>query len=424
MRARIGEVSSLNDDKANATPVLTIPFAEYIVLSAFLTALTALSIDIMLPALPAISDEFRLSEPNDRQLVVIIYFVGFGFGQLIWGPLSDRFGRLPVLAFGLAIFVAGSIIAVVATSFEGLLIARAIQGLGSGAPRITVMAVARDLFVGARMSRVMSLIMTVFIFVPLVAPALGQGLLYLGSWRLLFLVILAAGVGLLVWSQLRLPETRPRHLRGGQRIGLGHAMVALARERMSVTYMIATGMLFSCLCAFIAGAQQILGELYGLGDVFVFAFSAIAFSTAAAALTNARIVMRRGMRTVCHVALAGFVILAGLLAVVTWFSVPPLGLFMAWLGCLFYLFGLVTPNFNAIVLEPMGEIAGLAASVLGFSTTLLAAGGGWLIGSAYDGTLFPLAAGFTLFGGVALVLVFSVEGPAGMFRDPASSEAR
>lgn len=394
---------------------LRIPFVEYVVLSAFLTALTALSIDIMLPALPQIADHFKLGDPNDRQLVVVTYFVGFGVGQLFWGPISDRFGRLPVLTVGLCIFVAGSIVALTCETFEMLLAARCIQGLGSASSRVTVTAIARDLFSGARLSRVMSLIMTVFIVVPVFAPLVGQGLLYIGDWRLPFWVILSAGGLALAWSQLRLPETRPVDLRRSEGNRLGRAVLAFARERGSIAYMIACGLLFGCLLSFIANAQQIFGELFGFGDAFALAFASVALAMSAAAITNARIVLKRGMRPVCHTALLAFVALSIALALVTSQITPPAYVFLPWLASLFYLFGLITPNFNAIVLEPMGDIAGLAASILGFTTTLLAALGGWLIGGAYNGTLFPFALGFAMLSSAALVLVLMVEGRSGMF---------
>ena len=195
--------------KETRAHALRISFTEYIALSAFLTALTALSIDIMLPALPAIANTFDLADPNERQLVVIVYFVGFGVGQLFWGPLSDRFGRLPILTIGLCIFIAASILAFGAPSYEALLLGRIMQGVGSAAARVIVMAITRDLFSGSQMARVMSLIMTVFILVPVLAPLFGQALLYIGPWRVLLAFILIAGIAGLLWARIRLPETRP-----------------------------------------------------------------------------------------------------------------------------------------------------------------------------------------------------------------------
>lgn len=394
---------------------LKIPFAEYVALSAFLTALTALSIDIMLPALPSIAQHFALNDTNDRQLVVILYFVGFGIGQLFWGPISDRLGRIPILMIGLSIFICGAVVALLANSFEMLVAARIVQGLGSASARVTITAIARDLFAGAQMARVMSLIMTVFILVPIIAPIIGQGLLYVGSWRLHFTIMLSAGLLAFVWAWMRLPETRPKERRNKPGQNLGQAVLAFSRERLSVLYLLACSLMFGCLCAFIANAQQIFGEFYELGDAFPFAFGGIASAMAAASLTNARIVMRRGTRVVCHASLTAFAVLAVLLMITVSVTTPPLPVFMAWLGLLFYLFSMMTPNMNAIIMEPMGQNAGLASSALGFSTSLLAAAGGWLVGGQYDGTLIPFATGFAVFSVAALALVILAEGRKGMY---------
>lgn len=405
--------------RPDATPTatkLTIPFSEYIVLSAFLTALTALSIDIMLPALPHIGAHFALENPNDRQLVVISYFVGFAVGQLFWGPISDRFGRIPVLSIGLALFSMGALGAIWAPDYDWLLAARILQGIGGAASRVTVTAIVRDLFEGARMSRVMSIIMTVFILIPVLAPLIGQGLLYIGDWKLHFIFILIAGATLLVWASFRMPETRPVHLRRGGWSAVVTAFMHYLSNRVSVTYTLATGMIFGCLCTFIVNAQQIIGELYEFGDAFALVFGSVALAMAAASLTNARIVLRRGMRRVCHGALLAFVVLSAVLLMTTLLVHPPAYVFLGCLAALFFLFSLITPNLNAIALEPMGAIAGLASSMVGFVTTILAAVLGWLFGSAYDGTLIPFSLSFFILSLLCLLLVFSVEGRAGMFR--------
>ncbi|MEM8976670.1 MAG: multidrug effflux MFS transporter, partial [Pseudomonadota bacterium] len=333
--------------RPDATPTatkLTIPFSEYIVLSAFLTALTALSIDIMLPALPHIGAHFALENPNDRQLVVISYFVGFAVGQLFWGPISDRFGRIPVLSIGLALFSMGALGAIWAPDYDWLLAARILQGIGGAASRVTVTAIVRDLFEGARMSRVMSIIMTVFILIPVLAPLIGQGLLYIGDWKLHFIFILIAGATLLVWASFRMPETRPVHLRRGGWSAVVTAFMHYLSNRVSVTYTLATGMIFGCLCTFIVNAQQIIGELYEFGDAFALVFGSVALAMAAASLTNARIVLRRGMRRVCHGALLAFVVLSAVLLMTTLLVHPPAYVFLGCLAALFFLFSLITPN--------------------------------------------------------------------------------
>ena len=411
-------MSNHAEKSATGTKVqaLRISFAEYIALSAFLMALTALSIDIMLPALPAIAHTFNLAEPNQRQLVVIIYFVGFGVGQLFWGPLSDRFGRLPILTFGLGIFIVASVLALFAPSYETLLLGRSVQGIGSAATRVTIMAIARDLYRGAQMARVISLIMAVFIVVPILAPLLGQVLLYFGPWRLLFAFILAAGIAALLWASMRLPETRPIELRSAEKANLRGELMEFSKQTVSLAYIAASSLLFGCLYAFIANSQQLFGELYGLGDGFVWAFACVGLGMSVSSLLNARIVVRLGMRPVGHWALVLFVISSAFMALVTFYSVPPLSLFLPWLTAVFCFFNLITPNFTALVLEPMGHIAGLANSMLGFFTSLLAALRGGIVGGAYDGSPFPFCLGFFLLSGGALVIVVWAEGQAWLFQ--------
>ena len=403
-------------DATPEAPRLTVFFVEFIVLSAFLTALTALSIDIMLPALPEIATHFALENPNDRQLVVISYFLGFAVGQFFWGPISDRYGRIPVLGVGLGLFSLGALGAIWAPDYDWLLASRLLQGIGGAASRVTVVAIVRDLFEGPRMSRVMSFIMTVFILVPVLAPLIGQGLLYIGTWQLHFIFILFAGATSLVWATLRMPETRPVHMRASNWAAVLIAFGQFMSNRIAVTYTLATGMIFGCLCTFIVNAQQIIGELYAFGDAFALVFGSVALAMAAASITNARIVLRRGMRRVCHGALVAFVGVSAVLFTTTLFVHPPAFLFLGCLAVLFFLFSLITPNLNAIALEPMGAIAGLASSMVGFVTTLMAAFLGWQFGAAYDGTLVPFSLSFFSLGSACLLLIYSVEGRSGMFR--------
>jgi len=406
--------NSDSSPRRSEDPAIPTSFVEFVGLMALLMALTALSIDIMLPALPQIGEFFRLTEPNDRQLVVTSYMIGFAVGQLIFGPLSDRFGRKSMLMLGLGIYVVGSLGAIIVEDFDHLFLARTIQGFGAASSRVISVAVVRDLFSGWRMARVTSLVMIVFITVPMIAPSLGQGLLYIGDWSLIFEFLLVVGIAAIIWSGLRLPETRPAE-QGGGRIKFSRALTWTLTSPETVGYAIATGFVFGCLMAYINSAQQIFVEVYGLGAAFSLVFALLASVQALAAFTNSRLVEKHGMRRVSHAALLVFC--AGSLGLVAAaFFEPPLVIFAGLLAVVFFAFGLLMPNFNAIAMQPVGPVAGTASSFIGFYTTAAGAILGWAIGAHFDGTVLPLATGFAVLGCAALGTVLFVERKRGLFR--------
>jgi len=385
-------------------------FAEFVALMALLMALTALSIDIMLVALPEIAHSFAVASPNDQQLVITAYMVGFAVGQPFHGPLSDRFGRKPILAVGLVIFAIGSLGAALAPSFATLLAARALQGFGAAAPRVVAIAIVRDRFVGRDMARVMSFVMMIFIIVPVIAPALGEGILRLGTWPWVFGALFLAAAAAFAWSMLRLAETRHAEDRMPlSAAALGHAFGKVVTTRATVGYTTAMGFLFGGLLSYVGSAQQIFVDVYGLGAMFPFAFGAIAGVMALASLTNARLVGRMGMHRVSHMALIAYAAAGGVMALLGFPEHPPLlalGVFMA---VIFFCFGLIAPNFNAMAMEPLGHVAGMGSSFIGFYSTGAAAFVGWIIGQAFDGTVRPLTIGFAVLGLMALVTVLVTE---------------
>ena len=391
---------------------LALPYREFICLLALVTSMTAMSIDIMLPSLPEIGRHFAVAEPNDRQLVVIAYMLGMAGGQLVWGPASDRLGRKPPLLAGLAVFIAATVAATLATSFAMLLAARFVQGLGGAAGRTIATAIVRDLFSGRQMAKVMSTIMMVFIMVPILAPGVGQIAASLGSWRSPFLVLLVAGSIAAAWAALRLPETHP----ASGSVSLSAALRLVLGSPVTMGYCGATCAMFGCLVSYISSAQQIFGEAYGMGAAFPLAFGGVACGIALAHFLNARLVPRFGMRRLSHAALVAFLatsLLLALLCALTW---PPLAVVLALVCACFFLYGLTQANFNAIAMQPVGQAAGMAAAVLGFTMTTVGALAGGLIARLFDGSALPLAAGFTVLAAAALLAIYSVEGRQGMFR--------
>ncbi|AWK85911.1 multidrug effflux MFS transporter [Azospirillum thermophilum] len=413
------------DNSSSSSRTIGLGFVEFVALTALLMAMTALSIDIMLVALPEIAHEYRLAGANDQQFIITAYMLGFAVGQPFHGPLSDRFGRKPVLAVGLVIFAIGSLGAALAPSFGLLLAARALQGFGAAAPRIVAIAIVRDCFVGREMARVMSFVMMVFIIVPIIAPMVGESILWVGTWPWVFGVLFLASAVALVWSGLRLPETRP----AGDRMpltaaALGNAFHRVVTTRVTVGYTVAAGFMFGGLLSYVGSAQQIFVDVYKLGDLFPLAFGAIAAAMALASLTNARLVGRLGMRRVSHVALIINLLSWGVLAVLGFPQELPLFVFCGFLAVSFFCFGLIGPNFNALSMEPLGHVAGMGSSFIGFYTTAAAALCGWMVGQSFDGTVRPLCIGFLSLGALALLTVLVTErGRLFQSREPAAPGA-
>ena len=385
-------------------------FPEFVVVIASIMALNPLAMDMMLPALPDIASAFHITIANEPQAVLSTFLIGFGAGQFIMGPLSDRFGRRPVLIDGMALYCIASVLAITALSFETLLLARVLQGLGTSATRVIATSIVRDCYAGRRMASVMSLAMMVFIAVPVIAPSLGQAVMLLTQWRGIFIVLMAYGVLALIWSALRMPETLPMSERKSLAVRdvLG-AFRQTVTNRQTLGYALAAGGVQGALFAFVFSSQQVFTEIYGLGHYFPLAFAAIAIGTAVAGFLNARFVGRVGMRVISHGALVGFVAVAGIMLLAVKMQMVPLPLFMVLAALMMFAFGLMFANFTSLAMEPQGHIAGTASSLYGSITTLLGIGIGTTIGQDYDGTLLPFATGFFLCTLASLAVVLVVE---------------
>lgn len=397
-----------SSQKPDSRPDLS--FVEFVGLIALMMAMTAFAVDIMLPGLAQIGDELGLAEANDRQLIITFYLAGFALGQLFFGPLSDRFGRKKPLYAGLVIFAIGAVMAAFATSAAMMLAARILQGIGAAAPRVIAIAIVRDRFSGRQMSRVMSFVIMTFIIIPILAPSVGQAIMAVASWRWLFLVLLAASLVTIVWSWLRLSETRA----AGDSLPLSVSRIAgavrvVATTRQTAGYAIGFGFLFGVLMSYVGSAEQIFVDVYGLGKNFPIVFGAVASAMILASFINSRLVVRVGMRRVSHFALLAFLAVCGVMALFGYPEKPPLIVFCLFMAAAFFCFGLIGPNFNAMAMEPVGNIAGTASSFIGFYTTAAGATFGWLIGQSFDGSVRPLSIGFTLLVLSALVTVLITE---------------
>ncbi len=381
-------------------------FAEFVTLTALMISLVALSIDAMLPALREIGDDLGARRANEPQLVVTALFIGLAVAQMIFGPLSDSIGRKPAIYIGMALFIAGCLMSILATSFAVMLAGRVLQGIGAAGPRTVMVALVRDRFEGRAMARIMSLVMAVFILVPAIAPALGQGILMIGHWRAIFGLFLGLALLVLVWFTLRQPETLPRERRASLSAGrIALAIREVCLNRVALGYTIAAGLIFGAFIGYLTTAQQIFQEQYGLGEQFPLYFAVLALAIGGASYVNSRLVMRYGMRPLSWTALLsmsglslGFLAIAVLAA-----GDPPLWALMAYCLAAFFCLGLLFGNFNALAMEPMGHIAGTAAAVIGSLTTVISVALGTAIAQSYDGTVLPLVGGFAGLGVAATI---------------------
>jgi DHA1 family bicyclomycin/chloramphenicol resistance-like MFS transporter len=387
---------------------------ELVAFLAMAIALSALGIDLLLPAFPQIRAEFGLP-PGSTQVsgFITTYFVGLAVGQLLIGPLADRFGRRPLLQVGMAVYVVGATLAMVAPSFGLLLLARFVWGVGAAGGRVLSMAIVRDRFVGAAMARTMSLIMAVFIIVPVVAPAIGVLMLRFFTWdQLIGLNVLAATI-MLIWS-VRLEETlsveQRRTLRPRE---LGRAASQVMRDRRSGPLIIAQAVLFGSFVSYLSTSEVVYSEVFDQAALFPLLFGGMALAMGVASLVNSRVVERVGLRRVLRLDLSGYLFGAVSLVLIALVTEgrPPLLAYLLMLAVLLCNHAMIIPNMNARAMEPMGHIAGLASAING--TVLV--GGGALLGAAFDrafdGTILPLSVALLGTGIVAVLLLRVSEEP-------------
>lgn len=387
-------------------------FAEFVALISLMMALTAVSIDAMLPALPQLGRDLQVQNANDRQLVVSMIFLGLAVGQLFFGPLSDSFGRKPAIYIGLVLFMGGALLCMLAISFPMLLAGRLLQGIGASAPRAVSLALVRDEFSGRAMARIMSFVMTVFILTPMLAPSLGQAILQFSGWRAIFgsYVLLAAFV--LLWFALRQPETLAPENRApftGRRII--NTTQEIIKNRLALGYTITAGFISGAFIGYLNSAQQIFQEQYALGTLFPIYFGVIASAIGLASLLNSQLVTRLGMRFLVRNALRIILVLSvAVLGIVT-FLTGQLHLWslMAYLMLTFFFVGILFGNLNALAMEPLGHVAGIGAAVVGALSTLISVLLGTYIGQSYNGTILPLVMGLAVLSGLSLVVVHWAE---------------
>ena len=401
---------SKNISAKHAEIKLTIPLWEFVAMIAAFFALNALAIDTMLPALEKIGDYYKIQDANDQQLIIFSYILGFGFPQLVFGPLSDRFGRKGLLQICLIIYSITGLACMFAGSFAMLLALRFLQGIFAAGIRVIAGAIIRDITSGRVMARVLSLVFTVFMIVPIIAPAIGTLIMTFTSWSWTFGMLGVAGVLSFIWAQFRLPATLPPEKRQPLNLGhIGRSYMTVLRHRVTFGYMLASGFVFGALFAFIGASEQVLDEVYHQGDKFWIWFAVIASGIGIASLTNSKIVERVGMRRISHIVLILFIVVSFLNLMSQYIFGPVFWMFLPLFTLTFACFGMMGANFSSLALEPLGEIAGTASAAYGFATSTLSAFIGLAIAKQFDGSVLPILMGFLGLGIAALMAVLWTE---------------
>ncbi|HTP37949.1 MAG TPA: multidrug effflux MFS transporter [Steroidobacteraceae bacterium] len=384
-------------------------FLEFLLLMAAMMATQAVAVDGILPALPTIATALQLSDANLGQLIVTSYVLGIGIGQLPWGVLSDRYGRRPVLLTGLFLYVLAALLCALSRSFVALLLWRVLHGIAS-ASLVVTRATIRDRYSGSQMARVMSLTFIVFLMVPMLAPSIGQLILWLAPWRYIFGFFAGFSALVLVWVWLRLPETlHPeyrlmldwRHILRATRIVVG--------TRQSLCYTLAATLMLGSVFAYVGMMPQIFAEVFHLPRLMPAIFALCAGGMAVAAYLNSRNVEHIGMRAISHSTLLAFILIAAGHATVAAASGENLATFIVFQALTMACFSPTVANFGALAMEPLGAIAGLGAALQGLMTTCGGALLGALVGRFFNRTTLPLSLGALLCGVLALCCVLLAE---------------
>ena len=387
-----------------------LPIVEFIALMAMLFSMVAFSIDSMLPALPEIAAELSPGAPNRAQLVVTSFMLGLGLGSFVTGPLSDAYGRRVVVMGGIALFIIGAVLAYLARSLELLLLARMFQGLGVAGPRIAPLAMVRDLYEGRRMAQITSFITTVFMLVPALAPSLGALIIAIGGWRGVFVSFVVFALAAGGWLLARQGETlEPAQRRPFRLAPLLLSFREVVANRTARIVLVALTLEFASLVSLLSSTQQVYADVFGRQASFPLWFAATALVAATGTVLNASLVMRLGMRRLVIWAFGAQMLLSAIAGAVFFSGVlqgdAAFALWFGWSASLLFGVGLIMGNLNALAMQPLGHVAGMAASLLSAASTVAGVAIAVPIGLAFDGTPLPLVLGVAGLTGTAWLLV-------------------
>ncbi len=380
---------------------------EFITLMASLMSIVALTIDALLPALDHIGLAIGTTQISDNQLLITMIFLGLGIGSLFFGPISDSLGRKPIVFMGFGIFIVASFICIYADNLEMMILGRIFQGIGLSAPRTISIAMVRDTYSGDYMARIMSFITVVFILVPIIAPALGKFVLDQYNWQAIFYIQLLFSVLVSLWFWIRQPET----LLDSQRIRFStHIFIdgtkELLKYKQTIGYTLISGFITGSFMVYLSTSQQIFQLQYQLTEEFPFIFAGLAISVGVATFLNGTLVLKYGMKKIVTIAMIAFFIIS-LLYVVLFYGKtnPSIGILLSFFGLQFFAIGFLFGNLRALAMEPVGHIAGIAAAITGFISTIMAVPISTYIGRNVTDTALPLFIGFTICGIFSVIIL-------------------
>ena len=386
---------------------------EFILLMACLMSIVALSIDTILPALKPIGISVGTSNTNENQLLITMIFLGLGFGQLIFGPISDSFGRKPVVYIGFLVFVLSSFLCIAASTIEIMVVGRILQGIGLSASRSISIAMIRDRFEGDYMAKIMSFVVTIFILVPIIAPTLGKFLLDNYGWESIFYSQLIFGILVLIWFWKRQPETLPEAYKKKFSTAIFiDGTKEFIKHKSAVIFTLISGLATGSFMVFLSTSQHIFEVQYGLVDEFPYIFGALAFSVGLATFTNGTLVVKFGMRRLVNIFVVVFSLTSLSYVFIFYGSLNPnISILISFLAIQFFSVGFLFGNVRSLAMQPLGHIAGIGAAINGFISTIMAVPIATFIGSFIDTTALPLFIGFTGCGLGSLLLLFFVKKP-------------
>jgi len=379
---------------------------EFIALMASLMSIVALSIDALLPALPNIASDLGVTNFQDTQLLITMIFLGLGFGQLIFGPLSDSFGRKPIVFIGFALFIIATIICVTTKDFNMMIFGRILQGIGLASPRTLSIAMVRDCYSGNYMAKILSIVVMVFILVPVIAPSMGQFLITYYNWESIFYVNLLFGILVMLWFWKRQPETleKNRRIRFTGNIFI-NGTKEFFRHKDAVAFTFVSGFITGSFMVYLSTSQQIFQEQYNLADMFPYIFASLAISVGFATYLNSRFVVKYGMWRIAFMATIAYVLISVLYVIIFWSGInPSITVLLGFFALQFFAIGFLFGNLRSLAMQPLGHIAGIGAAINGFISTVMAVPIANYIGTFVIDSVLPLFIGFTIFGFLSLLI--------------------